>query len=102
MAMETSFIEVAQAPSIGLVEALELFGGAAVADELMARQQLGLYAARDQALGHLAAQHVDDHGSGDGGDWAGAPLEAIDFEDAIARRAVIVDDNIGDVGEFLA
>src|ERR1700738_4134170 len=102
MAMETSFIKASQAFPVGLVKPVQLLGAAAIADELMAREQLRLDATRHQPLRHFATQHVDDHRAGDGRYRAGAPLQSFHFEDAISRRTMIVDDDIGYVDQLLS
>src|SRR5882724_13041374 len=102
MASFTSLIKMSEALAIGIVEALQLFRGARIADELVARKQFGLNAAREEPLRHFTAKHVENHGAGDGRDRPGAPFEARDLKQAIARRAMIVNHDIGDINQFLA
>src|SRR5262245_22323026 len=109
MAMLTVFIsfprsrvKMGQALPVRLVEAFELLGRAGVSDALVAGEQGGLHALREEALGNAAADHVHDHAAGDGRGGPGAPLEAGELDDAVAWGALVVDDEVGDVDELLA
>ena len=50
--------------AVGLVEVFQGFGGGGIADELVAGEHDGLFAAGDEAFGDFAAEHVHDHGAG--------------------------------------
>src|SRR6185436_7437393 len=87
-------VQVLQAFAVRLVEAFELLGRAGVPDELVAGEEGGLHALREEALGDAAADHVHDHAAGDGRGGPGAPLEALELEDAVAGGALVVDDEV--------
>src|SRR5947207_13919121 len=80
-------IQMGEAFAVGLVETVELFGGARVPDELVAGKQGGRLALREEALGGGAADHVHDHAPGDGRGRAGAPFETGELDDAVAGGA---------------
>src|SRR5262245_50054211 len=96
------FVQMLQALPVRLVEALQLFGRAGVSDELVAGEQGGRLAELEEPFGGAAADHVHDHAAGDGRGGAGAPLEALELDDAVAGGALVVDDEVGDVEELLA
>ena len=54
------------------------------------------------AFGSRAADHIDDHCTGDRGNRSRAPLQAFQFDDAVAWRALVVDDQVCMIDELLA
>src|SRR4029453_4167094 len=89
--------KMGEALPVSLVKPLELFLGADVALKLMAGQEYRLAAELKKAFGYLAAEHVDDHCARDGGGRPGSPVQACQLDNAIARRALIVEDHVGDI-----
>ena len=73
-----------------------------IAGELMTRQHRRLVPGAKQKLRRLASQHVDDHRSRDSRKWAGPPIESLKFDNAIARRAAVVDHDVRHVDQLLS
>ena len=91
-----------EALAIGLVERFQLLRGAGISHELVAGQQHWFHASRQQRFGGSAAEHIDDGGTSNRGNRAGTPFQALELDEAIARRALVVDDQICEVDELLA
>ena len=91
-----------KACSVGFVKRFELILRALVPDELMTGKQHGFVFFFQQQARRFAAEHVDDHRPRHGRDGAGAPVQTIQLHHAIARRAAIVNNDVGEVDQLLA
>src|SRR5271167_1201096 len=91
-----------KACTVGFVKRFELILRALVPDELMTWEQHGFVLSFQQQPRRLAAEHVDNHRPRHSRDGAGAPVQTVQLHDAVARRAAIVDDDVGDVDQLLA
>src|ERR1700678_2637435 len=96
------FKKVFEALAIGLVERFQLLGSAGVSDELMAGQQHWLDSSRQQGFSSGAADHINNGCSRNRGNRPCAPFQALQLDDAVTRRTLIVDDQIGAIDKLLA
>src|SRR4029077_19772495 len=96
------FEQMLQTLAVGFVERFQLRGGAGVAHKLMTGQQHRFYSPSEQSFGRRAANHVDDHCPGYGRNRPGSPLNPLQFDHAITRRALVVDDQVSAIDKLLA
>src|SRR5713101_7050323 len=96
------FVQMLQTLAVGFVERFQLCGGTGVAHKLMTGQHHWFYSLGEQRFGRRAANHVDDHRPGNRGDRPGSPLKPFQLDHTVARRALVVDDQVSAIDELLA
>src|SRR5262249_25049846 len=100
--LSLSTIQRRHAPGILGVKILELLLDSSVADKLMAAQEHRRDGTVHQALGHLAAEHVHDHGAAQSAERTGLVPAAIQVQERISHGSAVIENYVCHIKQFLS